>query len=234
MIRLKPKLLLIDDDPRYVRSLRPVLEDAGFDVLVAYNGKEGLRMAFHERPDLILLDIMMAGMDGFEALDHLEAVTDIPVMMITGSATQDHYEIRSLNKGAVDFVRKGMSNELLIAKIKNRLRARESRQVLHGSLVIDDCLEVDLNRDLVRVEGQEVKLTPKQSRIFRLLLEKQGRVVTVDELLRAGWDDLDFHDPSVVKIQISTLRRKLGDSSRNPRYIHTIRERGYMFDPHCG
>lgn len=120
MNRAKPKLLMIDDDKRIVQAWRMALEDEGFDVLSAFSGSEGLRTAYSEHPDLILLDIKMPGMDGFEVLDHLRLLTDIPVIMLTAIAS-DTNQIRSLNKGVADFVPKVAHTDVLIARIRNRL-----------------------------------------------------------------------------------------------------------------
>ncbi len=229
MNRTKPKILIIDDDPRIVQVWTLTLEDAGFDMIAAYSGKEGLRTAYAEHPDLILLDIMMPGMDGFQALDHLRLITDIPIIMLTAAAT-DPNRIRGMDKGAADFIPKVTHAEVLIAHIHARLREYQKQRAPQGPRQIDDALVVDFPRRLLHYDGESVSLTPAQWKLLQCLLEHEGRVTTYRDLLLAAWENPDFQDTRAVKVQISLLREKLHDHPRHSRYIHTIREEGYLFE----
>lgn len=229
MNRLAPKILIIDDDPQIVRVLRVTLEDAHFHVSSAHNGEEGLRAAYDQHPDLILLDIVMPGMDGFQVLEHLHAVTDVPVIMLTGFG-QDSNQIRAMDKGAVDFITKGGNMDVLISRIHARLRHREEHHSSQGPRHFDSQLEIDVPRRWLRVGNEPVNLTPLQWRLLVCLVENEGHVSTYRKLLNVGWDNPDFGDVRAVKVQISILREKLHDSARKPHYIHTIREEGYLFD----
>lgn len=223
------KILIIDDDPQVAGTLRIGLENANFQILVAYSGKEGLQAAFKQHPDLILLDIVMNGMDGFEVLDHLRAMTNTPVIMLTAYG-QDLNRIRGLDKDASDFLPKGTRLEVLIATINKRLRDAEPHHKTESVRRFDGHLQVDMLRHLVWIDGQTVKLTPLQWRLFRSLVENEGRVATYKKLVNAGWESPEFGDARSVKVQISLLRDKLHDSPRDSRYIHTMREEGYMFE----
>lgn len=223
------KILIIDDDPRVVQLLTLALEEEGLAVSAAYSGKEGLRAAYALHPDLILLDIMMPVMDGFEVLDNLRLMTDVPILMLT-SAGFDENRIRGMDKGAADFITKGISTRALLSHIQARLRAYQRQTPSNGPRRLGDHLEVDLARRAVRRGGKPVTLTPLQWRLLRCLLECEGRVATYDDLLRAGWDNTEFRDARAVKVQISQLRGKLGDSAHASRYIHTVREEGYLFE----
>lgn len=229
MSQAPPKILVIDDDPRIVGVLTITLEDAHFEVITAYNGKDGLRAAYEQHPNLILLDITMPEMNGFEVLKHLRAVTDTPVIFLT-SLGDDASHIRGMQLGAADFIVKGSTMDVLLAHIHNRLNAAESRRDNSGARRFDARLKIDVPRHQVWLQDEIVELTPLQWRLLKHLLENEGRTSTYQNLLSAGWDHNDYGgDVSSLKVQISLLRKQLQDSPRDSRYIHTIREEGYLF-----
>jgi DNA-binding response OmpR family regulator len=225
----KPRILVIDDEPRMVEVLTLMLEEAGFQVISASNGEGGLHLAYAEHPNLVLLDIMMPGMDGFQVLDHLRAMTDVPVIMLTAAA-HDLNHVRGMNKGATDFLAKGVRNEVLLSHIYMRLREYAHQTKPQAPRWSDETLQVDTNRRILRVDAKEVKLTPIQWKILKCLLQHEGEVTSYQELLAAGWDEPALHDATSVKVQISLLRHKLNDPAGRSRYIHTIREEGYLFE----
>jgi DNA-binding response OmpR family regulator len=227
--RSRPKLLIIDDDPRVVQVWTLTLEDEGFDVVAALGGKAGLRTACAEHPDLILLDILMPGMDGFQVLDHLRLLTDAPVIMLTG-VTTDANRIRGMDKGAADFIPKLTQVRVLVAHIRNRLRTYQPKMSGREPRRVDKSLQVDIPRRQLQYEGETVRLTPLQWRLLKRLMEQEGRVTTYRDLLKAGWENPETVDVRSVKVQISLLREKLHDSAYASRYIHTIREEGYLFE----
>lgn len=224
----KSKILVIDDDLRMVQVLRLLLEEAGYSVVSAFAGKEGLRVAYEEHPDLVLLDIMMPGMDGFQVLDALRMVTDIPVVLLTGAA-QDPNHVRGMDKGAADFLAKTTAPDVMLAHIRSRLRptTKWKAQRVHS---YGETLTVDFSKRLLRVKDHQVHLTPMEWKLFQCLIEHEGHVVTYDDLLSAGWDNPEFRDTRAVKVQISSLRDKLHDRAYRSHMIHTIREEGYLFE----
>ncbi len=228
MILVKPKILIIDDEPRMVEVLTLMLEDADYRVIAAFNGKDGLRAAYQEHPDLILLDIMMPGMDGFQVLDTLRLVTDIPIIMLT-AAGHDPNRVRGMDKGVTDFIIKGTSSEVLLAHIRARLRPA-AKWKMRSARQFGDSLIIDITRRKVQVNDKPVRLTPLQWKLLQCLIEKEGELASYDDLLNAGWENPDFRTSDSVKVQISLLREKLRDSARPSRYIHTIREEGYIFE----
>lgn len=233
MSSLGRKILIIDDDPGIVGILTLTLEDAKFQVTAAQNGKEGLRAAYDEHPDLILLDINMPGMSGFDVLDHLRLVTDVPVILLT-SMTYETNQIRSMKKGAADFIPKGTSMPVLMAHIEARLEAHRPRENVSGVRRVDDRLEVDVPRRRIRLDNENVSLTPLQWKLFQHLLDNEGRIVPYEKLLTVCWHDAEDGDLRGVKVQISLLREKLRDRAVGSRYIHTVREEGYLFEVRDG
>jgi DNA-binding response OmpR family regulator len=225
--------LIIDDDPQIISILSLTLEDNKFQVQAAYGGKEGLRAAYNFHPDLILLDIGMPGMGGFEVLDHLRMVTDVPVIVLTGMTFEEN-QVRGMEKGAADYILKGTSMDVLLAHIRARLRSHRPREVVSGPRQVDERLQVDVPRRRLRLDDEYISLTPLQWRLLQYLLENEGRVATYKSLLNAGWDNPEYGDLRGVKVQISLLREKLHDNATSPRYIHTIREEGYLFEVRSG
>lgn len=228
MNSLKSKILVIEDDARMVQALRLLLQDAGYNVVAALNGKEGLRAAYDEHPDLVLLDIMMPGMDGFQVLDALRVVTDIPVIFLTGAA-QDPNRIRGMDKGAADFLAKTTAPDVMLAHIRARLRPATKVKSQRVRYFGQD-LVVDFSKRMLWVNERPVHLTPMEWKLFHCLIEHEGHVVTYDDLLSAGWDNPDYRDIRSVKGQISSLRDKLHDRAHRSHLIHTIREEGYLFE----
>lgn len=229
MSRNKSKILIIDDDPVIVQTWTMVLEDEGFNVHAAFSGKEGIRATFLERPDLIVPDIKMPGMDGFEVLDHLRLMTDIPIIMLTAIGS-DPNRIRALDKGITDFVPKISHSQLLISSIHNRLHSYRGVRPTQGPLKVDEHLTIDFPLRMLYYDNVKVSLTPIQWKILQSLVEKTGNVASYRDLLRAGWENPDSQETHLVKVQISLLRGKLKDKARTPRYIHTAREDGYSFE----
>ena len=226
---LGQKILIIDDDPDIVGVLTLTLEDAKFQVTSAHSGKDGLRAAYEYHPDLILLDISMPGMSGFDVLDHLRLVTDVPVILLT-AMTYETNQIRGMKKGAADFIPKGTSMQVLMAHIDALCKRIARAEVPTGPRRVDDRLEVDVPRRRIRLDDQNIYLTPLQWKLFQHLLDNEGRIVPYEKLLSAGWQDPEYGDLRGVKVQISLLREKLHDSATGSRYIHTIREEGYLFE----
>lgn len=223
------KILIIDDDPDIVGVLTLSLQDANFQVTAANNGRDGLRAAYDCHPDLILLDISMPGMNGFDVLENLRLVTDVPIILLT-VMTHESNQIQGIKKGATDFIPKGTSMGVLLTHMDARLQSHETRDRTTGPRRVDERLEVDVARRRIRLDDRNVSLTPLQCKLLQYLLENEGRIVPYEKLLSAGWQQSEFGDLRSVMVQISLLRGKLHDSATRSRYIHTIREEGYMFE----
>ncbi len=224
----KPKILVIDDDAHMVQVLRLLLTEAGYRVVTAMNGAEGLRMAYDEHPDLALLDIMMPEMNGFQVLEALRQMTDMPVIFLTGAA-QDVNRIQGLDRGAADFLAKDTAPEVILAHIRSRLHSTAKWQTRHVQY-FGKALMVDIAKHEVQVNNRRVHLTPLEWKMFQYLIDHRGKVVSYEALLSAGWDHPEFRDIHAVKVMISSLRNKLRDRAFRSRLIHTIREEGYLFE----
>lgn len=230
MTKDKSRILIVDDDVQVLAALGVILEHAGYTVSAAQQAREGLRKAYVDHPDLVLLDVNMPDMDGYTVLDHLKMQTDIPIIMLTAkSLVADR--VRGLDRGAVDYILKPFSNEELLARIRRSLREyRESRDVKNYR-VVDADLSIDVTSQRLLVKGHEANLTPTEWRLLRALLEASGHIVSFHELLLAGWGDEKYRDERSIKVRISSIRKKIGDNASPSRYIHSVRKIGYRFEP---
>jgi|YNPNPStandDraft_1061719.scaffolds.fasta_scaffold14881_2 DNA-binding response OmpR family regulator len=224
----KEVVLLVDDDPALRQVLTVLLEEEGFSVITARDGDEGLRLAMTERPDLILLDIILPHTDGRTVCRRLREISDVPIIMLTCLPTPNE-KVERLMDGADDYVTKPFHNDELVARMRAVLRRarRQADPTLH---VYDDgYLKVDLDAHQVFVEGTFVPLAPKEWRLLEYFLHHKNRVVTHQALLRYAWGEGFEEDYASLKVYIAHLRHKLGDSADKPRYIHTERTLGYRF-----
>jgi two-component system KDP operon response regulator KdpE len=228
------KILVIDDDWAMVRLVSQVLTQKGYEVLEANNGQEGLRLLFSHKPDVVLLDVVMPTMDGWQACSRIRDISPtIPVIMLTGERKTEEDVARGLDYGADDYLIKPVGNKELVARVQAILRRAELPSYLDekGKKITfgDDFLTVDVAERKVTVNGEKVKLTPIEFRLLALLLENAGRILTHQQLLEKVWgweytDDLDY-----VRIYISHLRRKIEPEHALPKYIVTEPGVGYYF-----
>jgi DNA-binding response OmpR family regulator len=218
------RILLIDDDPTLLKLLGQYLRESNFEVYEASTGKEGLRLAYSERPDLVLLDVMLPGMDGWEVCARLREMTDVPIIMLTAKATEAD-KLRGFRLGVDDYVTKPFSFAELVARMQavlNRLKVSDERAgiLVHGDITLD------LNKFQAMVGGQLLELTPTEFRLLETLVRHKGRVVSDEELMREVWG-YERNDPSLVRRYILLLRRKMERVSPNPAWVRTVRGFGY-------
>lgn len=228
---LKNKLILVvDDEPRMVRFIRMNLEVEGARVSEAADGLEALEKVRDELPDLVLLDVMMPRMDGFEALREIRKVSDVPVIMLTVRADEDD-RIRGLDLGADDYLGKPFSPRELASRINAVLRRVSiSAHAEEESLVqVDDDLSIDFRRREVIVRGEPVKLRPTEWRLLYHLVANAGWVMTHDMLLSKVWGPEYRGAEHYVRLYVNYLRQKIEPDPANPRYILTERGVGYRF-----
>lgn len=228
----KPVVLVVDDDPALCQLLTILLEEEGFFVLTAQDGEQGLRLALEQRPDLVLLDIMLPRTDGREVCRRLREVSAVPIIMLTCMPMLEE-KVGRLSDGADDYVTKPFDNHELVARMHAVLR-RARRPTEASQPVYDDgYLRVDLQMHRVFVHGTPIVLSPKEWRLLEYFLQHKNRVVSHQALLRYAWGDSFEEDYASLKVYIAHLRRKLGDSAQRPRYIHTERALGYRFETHA-
>lgn len=223
------RILVVDDEERMVRFIRLNLEHDGFQVSEAFNGKEAIQKMRDLTPDLILLDVMMPDLDGFEVLETIREISNVPVIMLTAKGEEDD-RVRGLELGADDYVTKPFSPRELVSRVKAVLRRTESSSgSMHGLIEVDERLKIDFDRREIWLEGKLVKLRPTEYRMLYHLVQNAGWVVSHDQLLTKVWGYEYRDEPHYVRLYINYLRQKLEADPSNPRYILTERGVGYRF-----
>ena len=226
------KILAIDDDPIFVKLVEQVLTHKGYEVLKASSGQEGLRLLFVHRPDLVLLDVVMTGMDGLQTCSRIRDISDIPIIILSGQRKNEGDIVCGLDYGADDYLVKPIRTQELVARVRAVLRRTESRhtpEVIKGVTYSDDYLTVDIAERKVTVNGEPVRLTPREFRMLALLVENTSHILTHRQLLEKvwGWEYID--DVDYVRIYISHLRQKIEPTQALPQYIITEPGVGYSF-----
>jgi len=223
------KILVVDDEERMARFIRLNLEHDGFDVIEAYRGQTAMDKLRTEMPDLILLDIMLPDIDGFEVLRLVREVSNIPVIMLTAKGEEDD-RVKGLELGADDYVTKPFSPRELISRVKAVLRRVESTDAdSKESIQVDDRLNIDFDRREIRVAGELIKLRPTEYRLLYHLVQNAGWVLTYDQILSRVWGYEYRDEPHYVRLYVNYLRQKLEEDPTNPKYILTERGVGYRF-----
>lgn len=229
-VELKDRLVLVvDDEARIVNFVRMNLELEGCRVITASNGREALERVRDNLPDIVLLDIMMPGMDGFETLRRLRQFSAVPVIILTAKDDTDD-RIRGLELGADDYIGKPFEHRELVSRIRAVLRRHATPPPMpQTQLKIDDRLTIDFAKHEVLVEGKPVNLRPTEYRLLYHLVQNAGWVVPHDVLLAKVWGP-EYRDEShYLRLYITYLRQKIEEDPANPRYILTERGAGYRF-----
>ncbi|MCQ2008650.1 MAG: response regulator transcription factor [Sporolactobacillus sp.] len=224
------KIMVVDDEPSIVTLLSFNLKKSGYDVLTATNGTDALQLARDTRPDLIVLDLMLPGMDGMDVCKQLRQEKQfIPILMLT--AKDDEFDkILGLELGADDYMTKPFSPREVVARVKAILRRTElGKQEQNEVLAIGD-LKVYPNNFEAVFKGDEMVLTPKEFELLVYMMEHKGRVLTREQLLNAVWNYDFAGDTRIVDVHVSHLREKIEDVTRKPLYIKTVRGLGYKFE----
>jgi DNA-binding response OmpR family regulator len=223
------RILVVDDEERMVRFIRLNLEHDGFQVSEAFNGKQAIQRLRDINPDLILLDVMMPDLNGFEVLEMIREISNVPVIMLTAKGEEDD-RVRGLELGADDYVTKPFSPRELVSRAKAVLRRTEAASgSMHGLIEVDDRLKIDFDRREIWLEGKIVKLRPTEYRLLFHLVQNAGWVVSHDQLLAKVWGYEYRDEPHYVRLYINYLRQKLEKDPSNPKYILTERGVGYRF-----
>ena len=226
------KILVIDDEDHTCTILTVLLEGAGYKVTVAYSGREGLEAVRDSQPDLVLLDIMMPGMNGWQVCHHLREITNVPIIMLTVLDKPEEIT-RGLQAGADDYIIKPWSNQELLARIQAALRRAyvsptitEELNCSWGALVSDA-----ISRE-VSIEGKKIRLTPTEFRLLTYLARRSGRLVPYAELLAQVWGSGIEQDIDCLRWHIHNLRQKIEKDPSHPRYLRGKYGTGYRFvDP---
>jgi two-component system KDP operon response regulator KdpE len=222
-------VLVVDDEPRMTRFIRMNLELEGYQVVEAHNGLEALDKVRADLPDLVILDVMMPELDGFETLEMLREVSSTPVIMLTVRADEED-KVRGLELGADDYVTKPFGARELASRVKAVLRRTQRPATPEEAILrIDDWLSVDFNNHEVIVEGQRVKLRPTEFRLLYHLIENAGWVVPHETLLAKVWGYEYREETQYLRLYVTYLRQKIEVDPSDPHYILTERGVGYRF-----
>jgi len=228
------KILVVDDELALVRVLAQVLTKKGYEVLEADNGQEALRLFFTHKPDMVLLDVVMPGLDGWQTCNRIRDISPtIPIIMLTGKRKTEDDVVRGLDHGADEYLLKPVGNRELVARVRAVLRRAELPSYLADKekaiTFSDGFLTIDVTERKVMVNGEKMKLTPIEFRLLTLLLENAGRILTHQQLLEKVWGWEYVNDLDYVRIYISHLRRKIEPEPALPKYIITEPGVGYSF-----
>lgn len=223
------RILAVDDEVRMVRFIRLNLEHDGFQVIEAYNGTQALEQLRTNLPDLVLLDVMMPDIDGFEVLRMIRETNTIPVIMLTAKGDEED-RIKGLELGADDYITKPFSPRELVSRVRAVLRRTDTTTTSTRDLIeVDERLKIDFNRREVWVDGELVKLRPTEYRLLYHLVQNAGWVLTHEQLLTKVWGYEYRDEPHYVRLYINYLRKKIEEDPADPKYILTERGIGYRF-----
>lgn len=222
------KILVIDDEKSTVQLISILLERRGFKVCHAYCAQEGLRTAYHHQPDLVLLDVLMNQMDGWEVCRRLREMSDVPIIFMSALGSAQDI-VKGLDIGADDYMVKPVDNDELVARIRARLR-RSPRPQVNEELVFNrgDFRINFMNRE-VSVRNTGIHLTPKEFNLLAVLVRNAGRVVPRNELVTEAWGREFINATDSLKLYVHYLRQKLETNPQQPEYILTSRGVGYRF-----
>jgi len=230
---MRKKALIVDDDRDMINILAKYLANHDFSVLSAYTGAEGLVMVESTKPDIIITDVEMPGMDGFafcKKLKEKKNAAAIPVIIMSGKKITEADVISGYAGGADDYVIKPFSYPVLLAKINAVLRRAKDSPVLRTGKIKKSGFEIDLEGRTLKVSGKPIRVTSKELDLFSLLASKPGRVFSVNHMLESVWgfDSTNYNDPHTVEVHISNLRKKLG--ARLSARIKAVAGHGYKFE----
>ena len=219
------RLLVVEDDPDIALALRLLLTRAGHQVAHAKDGRAGLRDAYTERPELVILDIGLPGMDGWQVLERLRDVSDVPVLLLTAHG-QESDKVRGLRGGADDYLTKPFTNAELVARVEALLRRSAGAASWADEVYDDGILRIDPSARRTYVEGREVRLTPTEFRLLECLLRQPGRAFSRPQLMDVAIGEGAIVLERTIDVHIKTLRKKL---RARQDYIETVRGVGYRF-----
>lgn len=223
------KILVVDDDPTLLRFLQDFLREEKYSVIAAANGNEALRQAYREHPDLVVLDVMMPGMDGWEVTARLRELSDVPIILLTAKSSEAD-KLRGFGLGVDDYLTKPFSFAELNARIQAVLNRARHKPLSERNLLQIGDLEVDWDRHEVRRAGQPLTLTPTEFRLLEVLARNAGKAVAETELVREVWGAYRQENTTTVRRYIFLLRKKIEPQPDEPRYILTVRGYGYRLE----
>ena len=226
---MKAKILVVDDDVTLLRFLRDYLSEEGYTVITASSGTEALRLAYRDHPHLVLLDVMMPGMDGWEVTARLRQLSDVPIILLTAKNTEAD-KLRGFRLGVDDYISKPFSFAELAARVQAVLNRTRHLVAPEADLLVFGALEVDLRRREVRRDGQVIALSPTEFRLLEVLARAEGRAVEEERLMHSVWGASCPENAALLRRYIWLLRKKIERSPEEPRFIITVRGFGYRLE----
>lgn len=224
----KPRILVVDDDAGLQKLARVNLEARGYQVFTASDGESALRTFHDENPALVILDVMMPGVDGFETCRRIRATSDVPIIMLTARDREEDV-VQGLACGADDYVTKPFSVDVLLARVRAVLRRTKFPEEMPQTSFCCGDLVIDFGEHRVTVAGEDVGLSATEYKLLSLLARNAGRVLTQDQLLEWIWGWEYRGERHILQVAVARLRQKIGDDPHNPRYIVTRVGIGYTF-----
>ena len=228
---MSKKILIVDDEPAQVRVFTQLLTSNGYSVLKASSGREAIRSVHEKKPDLILLDVIMPEMDGWQTCSLIRDISEIPIIMLTGKRNSEEDVVHGLECGADDYLAKPVGNRELLARVKATLRRAEkpSSDKKKNTQFSNGYFAINVMERKVTVNGERLRLTPREFRLLALLVDNADRIVSHQQVLENvwGWEYID--DVDYVRIYVSHLRQKIEPDPSQPRYILTEPGVGYYF-----
>ena len=222
-------VLVVDDDSDIRGLVRELLERAGHDVLDAPDGNEGLRLFYARQPDLVILDVSMPGLEGWDVLERMRELSDVPVVMLTARA-EELDKVRGLRAGADDYITKPFGRQELLARVDAALRRTPSGGESQDTYA-DGFVSIDFPQRAVQAGGQAIALTPLEFRLLGAFVRNPNQVLSHEQLLELAWGSAGAAERDQVKLYVGYLRRKLGAPQGAESPIETMRGFGYRYRP---
>jgi DNA-binding response OmpR family regulator len=223
------RILIVEDEVSLAQAVAYALKREGFQVRIATDGQEGLRMALTEKPDLVILDLMLPKLDGWEVCRTLRAKSPVPILILTARG-EEHDKVIGLELGADDYVVKPFSMRELIARVRALLRrAKMTAMPEEPEILQSGNLTLYVAEHRAELNGKELPLAPKEFALLKVLMLNKGRAMSRDQLLELVWGVKEFIDPHTVDVHVHWLREKIEPDPKNPRRIMTVRGVGYRF-----
>lgn len=222
-------VLVVDDDGDIRGLVKELLERQGYEVSEASNGRDALRLLYASPPDVVLLDVSMPELDGWQTLERIRDLSDVPVAMVTARAAELE-KVRGLKAGADDYITKPFGRQELLARVEAMLRRAGSRRTVPETYA-DELLSVDFAQRAVTVKGEDVSLTPLEFRLLSAFVQHPGQLLGHDQLLELVWGDSFTASRDQVKLYVGYLRRKLEAAGADAGTIENVRGFGYRYRP---
>lgn len=230
---LEEKILIVDDEEHIVELLKFNLQNVGYNVFTALNGLDALRIAKEEKPNLMLLDVMLPGLDGLDVCKEIKRNTqtrNISIIMLTAKS-EEVDKILGLELGADDYITKPFSIRELLARVKAVLRRRVGEEEEKSDIYESGNLKIDFERHEVIVDSEKIDMTLKEFELLEILIKNKGKILKRDTILDKVWGYEYIGETRTVDVHIRYLRKKIELDDKNPKYIETIRGVGYRFNP---